>query len=57
VLIIAEMYFRKPEYAEAVALGIGYFWAIGLCTAGTLALVIAPNSSFDLAQVGSHSFK
>jgi NADH-quinone oxidoreductase subunit N len=52
--IVAEMYFRKPERVEAVAPGAGYIWAVGLCTAGTLAFGIAPRLVLDLAKMGSN---
>lgn len=52
-VIIAEMYFREPERREAVALGLGYAWAVGLCTAGTIAFGVAPRLALSLAQLGS----
>lgn len=53
VMVIAEMYFREPKRAEFVASGFGYAWAVGLCTAGTIATGIAPRLILDLAQLGS----
>jgi NADH-quinone oxidoreductase subunit N len=47
------MYFRKPERIETVAPGAGYAWAIGLCSAGTLAIGIAPDIANSLARLGS----
>jgi NADH-quinone oxidoreductase subunit N len=47
------MYFREPEQTETVAPGIGYAWAIGLCTAGTIAFGVAPRLALSLAQLGS----
>jgi NADH-quinone oxidoreductase subunit N len=52
-VIIAEMYFRKPERIETVAPGAGYAWAIGLCSAGTLAIGIAPGLASSVARLGS----
>lgn len=52
-VIVAEMYFRKSERVEAVAPGAGYFWALGLCTAGTIALGVAPSMGLSLARLGS----
>lgn len=53
VTIIAEMYFRQPKRTETVAIGFGYAWAVGVCTAGTIATGIAPRFVLDLAQLGS----
>lgn len=53
VAIIAEMYFRQPSRTVDVARGLGYAWAIGLCTFGTIATGIAPRIVLDIAQVGS----
>lgn len=51
--IVAEMYFRKPERTAPVAPGAGYVWAIGLCTAGTIAIGVMPRLAFGIAQLGS----
>jgi NADH-quinone oxidoreductase subunit N len=51
--IVAEMYFREPEQTEAVAPGAGYAWAIGLCTAGTIAFGTIPSLALSMAQLGS----
>ncbi|MGY2049099.1 NADH-quinone oxidoreductase subunit N [Methylobacterium sp. JK268] len=51
--VIAEMYFREPERPEAVAPGAAYAWALGLCSAGTLALGVAPGLGQGLARLGS----
>ncbi|MFG7488153.1 NADH-quinone oxidoreductase subunit N [Methylorubrum rhodesianum] len=51
--IIAETYFRDPDRAEGPASGAGYAWALGLCTAGTLGLGIAPGLGRGLAQLGA----
>ncbi|MEL6065166.1 NADH-quinone oxidoreductase subunit N [Methylobacterium sp. DCY52] len=53
VAVIAEMYFRKPEHAGAVATGVGYTWALGLCTAGTLVSGILPSLVRNLANLGA----
>jgi NADH-quinone oxidoreductase subunit N len=52
-VIVAEMYFRKPKPTEAVAAGVGYAWAVGLCTAGTIVLGVVPNLGLNLARLGS----
>lgn len=52
-VIVAEMYFRKPKRTEAVAAGVGYAWAVGLCTAGTIVLGVVPNLGLNLARLGS----
>ncbi|PIK73075.1 oxidoreductase, partial [Methylobacterium frigidaeris] len=51
--VIAETYFRDPDRAEGPASGSGYAWALGLCTAGTLGLGIAPGLGRGLAQLGA----
>lgn len=51
--IVAEMYFHEPEQTEAVAPGAGYAWAIGLCTAGTIAFGTIPSLALSMAQLGS----
>ncbi|AWN42543.1 NADH-quinone oxidoreductase subunit N [Methylobacterium durans] len=53
VAVIAEMYFREPERPEAGAPGAGYAWALGLCSAGTLAFGIAPSLLRGVAQLGA----
>ena len=53
VMVIAEMYFCQPKRTESVAIGLGYAWAIGVCTVGTIAAGIAPRLVLDLAQLGS----
>lgn len=53
IIIIARMYFRGPERPYALATGSGYAWAIGLCTAGTIVLGIAPGFGMSLAGFGS----
>ncbi|WP_345822980.1 NADH-quinone oxidoreductase subunit N (plasmid) [Methylobacterium fujisawaense] len=53
VAVIAEMYFREPERPEAVAPGVGYAFALGLCSAATLAFGIAPSVLRGVAQLGA----
>jgi len=52
-VVIAEMYFREPERAEALAPGAGYAWAVGLCSVGTLTFGIAPGLARTLSQLGA----
>lgn len=51
--IVAEMYFHEPERTKAVAARAGYAWAIGLCTAGTIAFGAIPTLALSVAQLGS----
>lgn len=51
--IIAEMYFREPERREGVAPGLGYVWAVGLCTAGTIVFGVAPRLALSFAQLSA----
>nr|WP_244936677.1 proton-conducting transporter membrane subunit [Methylobacterium currus] len=53
VAVIAEMYFREPERPEGVAPGVGYAFALGLCSAATLAFGIAPSVLRGVAQLGA----
>ncbi|MEN3226294.1 NADH-quinone oxidoreductase subunit N [Methylorubrum rhodesianum] len=53
IAVVAEMYFREAERTEGMALGAGYAWALGLCSAGTLVLGVVPGVAFGLAQIGS----
>ena len=57
VAVIAEMYFRKPEDAGALVAGVGYNWALGLCTAGTLISGILPSLVRNLAHLGSNMLR
>ena len=52
-VVVAEMYFRAPERVETLAPGQGYAWAVGLCSAGTLAFGIAPGLAYRVAELGS----
>jgi NADH-quinone oxidoreductase subunit N len=52
-MVIADMYFREGARTDAVAPGAGYRWAVGLCTAGTIVLGVAPGFGTSLAGIGS----
>ncbi len=52
-VVIAEMYFHKPERIETITPGLGYSWAIGLCSAGTLIFGVAPGLATGVAQAGA----
>lgn len=51
--LIAEMYFREPEQSEAIVPRLGYAWAVGLCSLGTIGFGVAPQLILGFAQLGS----
>lgn len=52
-VVVAEMYFREPEQSEAIVPRLGYAWAIGLCSLGTIGFGVAPRLILGLSHLGS----